>query len=851
MKTIKEMKENWDRTTQSADKKPEKYTDKDGKIKIRMVPVKKEETNEKTLTPAEKKKREEIAKAMERDNPGMDMKKKMAIATATAKRVAEGAYLKGSIESRADAHEDQANHHERQAEKAHKDGDRMAASVHKAAARAHMKAASYYDNYLSKPKHLRPEVASGGGSRAAHAATQRANQYNESVKEGTEILEAQDPEMEKVKQLVRLGLMDKKDMTKIVRALTLMKDGKAVPQKERGILFDMLGELIGMITGDDAMFNKARKAVKEEKDMNGMCCKHCGDEFGKPKSESCMYDAYNPEGKNWIKKESYTEADAFGRLGITSPTMKHIDKKLDKVRKRTQTVMNKRPRSTMEEKDPGEYDNEGAMAKTQLKGILTDAEHMIKMFSDDQNLPEWVQNKITKAADYLNTAHRYMMNDDDAQTNEDLASDLRREREKQARNKARTATAKTEIDRNKATDKLHKMGLNRSMDRAKHYDARMKLSGLKKEEVELDEAVGTSAKYADKSGMFGGKYTSKDRLMTMKNMQAIRKKRQDQKDAEHKKQDPKMAKMGYAKHMMDTDKADAKARKRGINPDGQYDKYKKKNNIKDSVQVDEVLDTPQAMRSYKDKAKSGLNRAKNSALASTVRGDKPGFDKAVKKMSNRETGLKRADDKAVNKTFKMLRKEETVSEAGPRHTMTTMRNRFGPSVDSKKFGVYKDHMKKHNLDEPTVRMAHQNPDNPESKKMMKNPKYAKGLELYKASIREEKGEWKTDTGWKKPEPERKDQFGNVIKTKNLAKRLAKMAAKKSAEAPKTESASMRNMQLINKIKKSGVVKTGSMSGKKDATTNNWEKRRPQDRQAAVDSMLGPDHPYNSKNRNKK
>jgi len=44
---------------------------------------------EKTLTPAELKKREEIAKAMERDNPGMDMGKKMAIATAAAKRVAE------------------------------------------------------------------------------------------------------------------------------------------------------------------------------------------------------------------------------------------------------------------------------------------------------------------------------------------------------------------------------------------------------------------------------------------------------------------------------------------------------------------------------------------------------------------------------------------------------------------------------------------------------------------------------------------------------------------------------------------------------------------------------------------
>ena len=44
---------------------------------------------EKKLTDAEIKKREEIAKAIEKDNPDMPMDKKMAIATATAKRVAE------------------------------------------------------------------------------------------------------------------------------------------------------------------------------------------------------------------------------------------------------------------------------------------------------------------------------------------------------------------------------------------------------------------------------------------------------------------------------------------------------------------------------------------------------------------------------------------------------------------------------------------------------------------------------------------------------------------------------------------------------------------------------------------
>ena len=45
--------------------------------------------HERKLTPAELKKREEIAKAIERDNPDMPMDKKMAIATATAKKVNE------------------------------------------------------------------------------------------------------------------------------------------------------------------------------------------------------------------------------------------------------------------------------------------------------------------------------------------------------------------------------------------------------------------------------------------------------------------------------------------------------------------------------------------------------------------------------------------------------------------------------------------------------------------------------------------------------------------------------------------------------------------------------------------
>ena len=45
--------------------------------------------SERKLTDKEKEKREQIAKAIERDQPDMPMAKKMAIATATAKQVAE------------------------------------------------------------------------------------------------------------------------------------------------------------------------------------------------------------------------------------------------------------------------------------------------------------------------------------------------------------------------------------------------------------------------------------------------------------------------------------------------------------------------------------------------------------------------------------------------------------------------------------------------------------------------------------------------------------------------------------------------------------------------------------------
>jgi len=58
--------------------------------------------------------------------------------------------------------------------------------------------------------------------------------------------------------------------------------------------------------------------------------------------------------------------------------------------------------------DQGEYDREGDMALNQIHQIADAAEELHSILDADENLPEWVQSKITKAVDYLDTARDYL-----------------------------------------------------------------------------------------------------------------------------------------------------------------------------------------------------------------------------------------------------------------------------------------------------------------------------------------------------------------------------------------------------------------------------------------------------------
>ena len=64
--------------------------------------------------------------------------------------------------------------------------------------------------------------------------------------------------------------------------------------------------------------------------------------------------------------------------------------------------------SSEADEEPGEYDYEGDMAKSQLRSIMHNSKMLHDLLEDNTNLPEWVQSKITLAEDYILTAANYM-----------------------------------------------------------------------------------------------------------------------------------------------------------------------------------------------------------------------------------------------------------------------------------------------------------------------------------------------------------------------------------------------------------------------------------------------------------
>lgn len=136
-----------------------------------------------------------------------------------------------------------------------------------------------------------------------------------------------------------------------------------------------------------------------------------------------------------------------------------------------------------EGKDPREYGYEGDMAITQLKTICRHAEHLMKMLKPDTDLPEWVQSKITKAEDYISTAHDYLM----SEMNEEI--EKLDERVKQNKIKKNAAIEKIGANARKANDPMHLdvIGTGIRQDVADKIRGRELSSGKNRREVKEED----------------------------------------------------------------------------------------------------------------------------------------------------------------------------------------------------------------------------------------------------------------------------------------------------------------------------------------------------------------------------
>ena len=217
-------------------------------------------------------------------------------------------------------------------------------------------------------------------------------------------------------------------------------DGKSYPVKEEGGMpmtpkqksFAKLAPPVDKITFAD----KIAGAKKEVDEMLGdVAAEAIKGAIGKKKEPRSKGTAFDPEVfKTMTSAEPHPRYDVKDTGYSKRYTRKVQDEPTDDVEVSTEPKKKGRPKGPikgpervtkgsykfksgrpakvaevdMDPTDRGEYDREGDMAKEQMHTIMSAAKQLHSMLRDEENLPEWVQKKITLAKEYIDTARDYM-----------------------------------------------------------------------------------------------------------------------------------------------------------------------------------------------------------------------------------------------------------------------------------------------------------------------------------------------------------------------------------------------------------------------------------------------------------
>jgi hypothetical protein len=171
---------------------------------------------------------------------------------------------------------------------------------------------------------------------------------------------------------------------------------------EDGIVIELDDTALEMLTNEGLQFLEGELVEDKVKGTHGKAC----------------WKGYRRVGKNDCTKigesglQRYTGIKKYGKDGFEALQKAGREGADEEEKGRIKDKYLKKEDHGPENPDApvnyGEYDREGDMAKDDLRTIDSAAEELYSILQADDNLPEWVQSKITKAVDYIDTARDYM-----------------------------------------------------------------------------------------------------------------------------------------------------------------------------------------------------------------------------------------------------------------------------------------------------------------------------------------------------------------------------------------------------------------------------------------------------------
>jgi len=130
--------------------------------------------------------------------------------------------------------------------------------------------------------------------------------------------------------------------------------------------------------------------------------------------------------------------------------------------------------------EKGEYDQEGDMAKDDIKTIVRHAQALEKILGDNDNLPEWVQSKLAKIEGMMTAVDDYMQNQEGDDEEMAVGEESTNKRDNRAERAGKKVTKDIEYDEKKK-DGIH--GKKRGSEDAKAEKAGKKVA----KDIEYDE----------------------------------------------------------------------------------------------------------------------------------------------------------------------------------------------------------------------------------------------------------------------------------------------------------------------------------------------------------------------------